>query len=62
MILVDCKMLAMCKHSASLEGEGEEEIEGKTETEKGICYPPMTLTFTLAGLNAVVDGVLLDDV
>ena len=36
------------------------ELQGCAE--KGICYPPMTLTFTLAGLNAVVDGVLLDDV
>ena len=36
------------------------ELQGCAE--KGICYPPMALTLTLASLNAVVDGVLLDDV
>ena len=36
------------------------ELQGCAE--KGICYPPMALTLTLASLNAVVDGVLLDDI
>ncbi|MFM6961978.1 MAG: protein-disulfide reductase DsbD, partial [Polynucleobacter victoriensis] len=36
------------------------ELQGCAE--KGICYPPMTLTFTLASLHAIVDGVLQEDV
>ena len=36
------------------------ELQGCAE--KGICYPPMALTLTLASLNALVDGVLLDDI
>ncbi|MFZ9265085.1 MAG: cytochrome c biogenesis protein CcdA, partial [Polynucleobacter sp.] len=35
------------------------ELQGCAE--KGICYPPMMLTFTLASLHAVVDGVLFDE-
>jgi thiol:disulfide interchange protein DsbD len=35
------------------------ELQGCAE--KGICYPPMMLTFTLASLHAVVDGVLFED-
>ena len=38
------------------------QIELQGCAEKGICYPPMALTLTLASLNAVVDGVLLDDI
>ena len=36
------------------------ELQGCAE--KGICYPPMTLAFTLASLHAIVDGVLQEDV
>jgi thiol:disulfide interchange protein DsbD len=35
------------------------ELQGCAE--KGICYPPMMLTFTLASLHAVVDGVLFEE-
>ena len=36
------------------------ELQGCAE--KGICYPPMMLTFTLASLHATVEGVLFEEV
>lgn len=38
------------------------QVELQGCAEKGICYPPMTLTFTLASLHAIVDGVLQEDI